>query len=292
MIRMAIKVSIVVAAKNARHLLEGLLESIDSLPPSCRHACEVVVVDAASGDGTAAWLARVAAADRIPPIAWLSEPDTGIADAWNKGVGLARGEWLVFLGADDRLAAGTAFADVIAALDVQSAAAMAVAFPIIVFGLPRDSSVVCKPVLGRGNAAFLQVNTLPHQGVFHRREVWQRHGLFDTRFTVAADYEYLLRLITRGESIVVAESAPPARMAAGGISKRNPLLVLREFHRAQLLHGIEGMRWRWWAGWIKAVAGRGTAAVCGERVRHHLAHSFRGTKASVIPHASIGGPRK
>jgi glycosyltransferase involved in cell wall biosynthesis len=268
---MAIKVSIVVAAKNARYLLEGLLESIDALPPSCRHACEVIIVDAASGDGTPAWLARVAAADRISPVAWLSESDTGIADAWNKGVGLARGEWVVFLGADDRLAAGAAVADAIATLDTQSAKTMAVAFPIIVFGLPRGASVVCTPVLGRGNAAFFQVNTLPHQGVFHRREAWQRHGLFDTRFTVAADYEFLLRLIKSGESIVIARSTPPVLMAAGGISKRNPLLVLREFRRAQILHGIGGMRWRWWVGWIKAMIRRGGEALLGQATSRRLA---------------------
>jgi glycosyltransferase involved in cell wall biosynthesis len=268
---MEIKVSIVVAAKNARHLLEGLLETIDALSPSCRHACEVIIVDAASGDGTPAWLARVAAADGIPAVAWRSEPDTGIADAWNKGVGLARGEWVLFLGADDRLAAGSAFADAIATLDTQSAQTMAVAFPIIVFGLPRAASVVCVPVLGRGNAAFFQVNTLPHQGVFHRREAWQRHGLFDTQFTVAADYEFLLRLIRSGESIVIARSTPPVLMAAGGISKRNPLLVLREFRRAQILHGIGGMRWRWWVGWIKAMIRRGGEALLGQATSRRLA---------------------
>jgi glycosyltransferase involved in cell wall biosynthesis len=289
---MAIKVSIVVAAKNARQLLQGLLESVDALPRACREACQLIIVDAASGDGTFAWLAREAAADRIPPVAWLSEPDTGIADAWNKGVGLARGEWLVFLGADDRLAVGTAFGDAIATLDKQSADTMAVSFPIVVFGLPHADSVTCSPVLGRGNAAFFQVNTLPHQGVFHRREAWQRHGLFDTRFTVAADYEFLLRLIKSGESIVVADSAPPVRMAAGGISKQNPLLVLREFRRAQILHGIGGMRWRWWAGWMKALAGRVTAAIFGERVRLHFAHRFRGMTVPVIPHVSIGATRK
>ncbi len=271
MIRMAIKVSIVVAAKNARHLLPGLLESVDALPPPCRSTCEVVVVDAASDDGTPAWLAQVATPGRSPPVAWLSEPDAGIADAWNKGVKLARGEWVVFLGADDRLAAGTAFADVVTTLDSQSAATIAICFPVIVFGLPRVSSVVCKPGLGRSNAAFFQVNTLPHQGVFHRREAWGRHGLFDTRFAVAADYEFLLRLIKRGESISIADSTPPVRMASGGISKRNPLLVLREFRRAQILHGIGGIGWRWWAGWLKAVARRSAEALSGRVVSRRLA---------------------
>jgi len=257
---MPIRVSIVVAAKNAKQLLGGLIESIEALPPECRSVCEVVVVDAASSDGTPAWLDRMAAKNRSPLLRFLSEPDAGIADAWNKGVRLARGEWVLFLGADDRVAEGEAFPAALAVLASASPRAAAAAFPIVVFGLPQDVSVICTPVLGCNNAAFQQVNTLPHQGVFHRREAWQRHGTFDTRFALAADYEFLLRLVTRGESVVIAASPPPVRMAAGGISKQDPLRLLREFRVAQSLHGVAGVRWRWWIALLRTMIRRALAS--------------------------------
>jgi glycosyltransferase involved in cell wall biosynthesis len=258
-----IEVSIIVAAKNAKHLLGGLFESITALPVECRSACEVVVVDAASSDGTSAWLERTAAEDRSLSLRFLSEPDAGVADAWNKAVRLARGEWVLFLGADDRVADSLAFSAAIAVLASTSPEVAVVAFPILVFGLSHDSSAVCTPVLGRTNAAFQQVNTLPHQGVFHRREVWQRHGLFDTRFVLAADYEFLLRLVSRGERVAIAASLPPVRMAAGGISKQDPLRVLREFRLAQSLHGVTGLRWRWWAALLRTMIRRTLASVFG-----------------------------
>ena len=254
---MTLLVSMVVAARNAQPLLAGLMRSIDSLPHACRIACEVIVVDAASADGTRDWLGGVASGNRVPPVSWISEPDSGIADAWNKGVALSRGEWVVFLGADDRVADGPAFSAALATLGSAVDTVTAVAFPIVVFDPSTDRGVICKPALGRANASFLQVNTLPHQGVFHRRSAWQRCGLFDTRFTVAADYEFLLRLITSGEDIRLADSPPPVRMATGGLSKRSPALVLREFRFAQSLHGVRGVRWRWWAAWLKATARRG-----------------------------------
>jgi glycosyltransferase involved in cell wall biosynthesis len=256
-------VSIVVATRNAQPLLAGLMESIDSLPRACRIACEVIVIDAASIDGTRDWLGRVTSADRVPPVSWISEPDGGIAEAWNKGVALARGEWVVFLGADDRVADGPSFSAALAALHSTVVTVTAVAFPIVVFDPLTDRGVVCKPALGRANALFLQVNTLPHQGVFHRRAVWKRYGDFDTRFTVAADYEFLLRLITRGGEVRLSDGPPPVRMAAGGLSKRSPGLVLREFRFAQSLHGVHGVRWRWWAAWLKATARRGLRTVLG-----------------------------
>jgi glycosyltransferase involved in cell wall biosynthesis len=256
-------VSIVVATRNAQPLLVGLMESIDSLPHACRIALEVIVVDAASADGTRNWLGRVTSADRVPPVSWISEPDSGIADAWNKGVARSLGEWVVFLGADDRVADGTSFSAVLATLGSAADTVTAVAFPIVVFDPSTDRGVVCKPVLGRANASFLQVNTLPHQGVFHRRAAWKRYGHFDTRFAVAADYEFLLRLITRGGGIRLSDAPPPVRMAAGGLSKRSPGLVLREFRFAQSLHGVRGVRWRWWAAWLKATARRGFRTVWG-----------------------------
>jgi glycosyltransferase involved in cell wall biosynthesis len=272
---MPIQVSIVVAAKNAKQLLGGLCESMAALPPDCRKACEVIVVDAASSDGTPAWLAHMAAVDRFPSLAFLSEPDTGIADAWNKGVRLARGQWVLFLGADDRVAEGPAFPDALEVLASASAQAAAVAFPIVIFGLPQDASVVCTPLLGLNNAALQQVNTLPHQGVFHRREAWQRHGPFDTRFALAADYEFLLRLVMRGEPVLLAASLPPVRMAAGGISKRNPLRVLREFRIAQSLHGVTGLRWRWWAAWLKSIVRTITAAALGDWTARRVSDGLR-----------------
>jgi glycosyltransferase involved in cell wall biosynthesis len=260
---MPIKVSIVVAAKNAKQLLEGLFESLAALPPDCRSACEVVVVDAASSDGTPMWLDRMITENRSPLLRFLSEPDTGIADAWNKGVRLAKGDWVLFLGADDRVAEGEAFPAALTVLASASLQVAAVAFPIIVFGLPNNSSAVCTPVLGRNNASFQQVNTLPHQGVFHRRKAWQRHGPFDTRFALAADYEFLLRLVSHGEPVVLAASLPPVRMAAGGISKQDPLRVLREFRFAQSLHGVAGVRWRWWMALLKTMIRRTLASAFG-----------------------------
>jgi len=157
----------------------------------------------------------------------------------------------------------------------------AVAFPIVVFGLPDSSTVVCTPILGRNNAVFQQVNTLPHQGVFHRRETWQRHGPFDTRFELAADYEFLLRLVTRGDPVIIAASLPPVRMAAGGISKQDPLRVLREFRFAQSLNGIAGVRWLWWAAWLKSLVRTITAMALGERTARKVSDGLRRRKLQI-----------
>lgn len=92
-------ISIVIATHNAERYLPDCLKSIAN---QSLESIEVIVVDGQSTDGTLAILSN---AD-LPYLRWVSEPDQGIYDALNKGVGMAKGKWLYFLGSDDRLLPG------------------------------------------------------------------------------------------------------------------------------------------------------------------------------------------
>ena len=91
-------ISIIIPTYNVESTIGTVLESITA---QTFRGYEVVIVDGVSKDGTAEIVARYAAGN--PAIRWVQEKDKGIYDAMNKGVGLARGEWLYFLGADDTL---------------------------------------------------------------------------------------------------------------------------------------------------------------------------------------------
>ena len=71
---------------------------IDSVASQAWDHVEHVVVDGGSTDETVALLEADPRVSR-----WISEPDDGINDALNKGIALARGDWIHILGADDRL---------------------------------------------------------------------------------------------------------------------------------------------------------------------------------------------
>ena len=65
------------------------------------HHCEVVVVDGKSTDETLTIVESFT--QKIPQLRWISEKDKGIYDAMNKGIALAHGKFLYFLGADDEI---------------------------------------------------------------------------------------------------------------------------------------------------------------------------------------------
>ncbi|MEF8708979.1 MAG: glycosyltransferase family 2 protein [Candidatus Accumulibacter propinquus] len=184
-------ISIITSTLNAAAMLPHTIESLRA--QTCRDF-EWIVVDGASTDATVDLLR-----DCLDVVAILiSEPDTGIYDAWNKACRRARGEWLIFMGAGDELTdantlaicsghlrcapASTSF--VYGRLELISPQARSV---IDVFGSPWQE--ICnKWEIGRPALP-------PHGATFHRRNLFDEPDPFDLRFAIAADSHFLLRQI-------------------------------------------------------------------------------------------------
>ena len=139
---------------------------------------EYVVIDGGSTDGTIEILKRYN--DKIDY--WISERDTGIYDAMNKGLDAAKGEWIYFLGSDDVLNDSTTISDVVAflALDVS-----------LVFGNIMYNNG--KLVKSRLNIFTLLHNTVHHQSAFYNANLF-RNWRYDSRLRLIADYETNLRI--------------------------------------------------------------------------------------------------
>jgi len=82
----------------------GANDAMDRVQESCKHSepieIEHLVMDGGSTDDSAMQAAR------FPHITWIQEPDRGMSDAINKGLARARGDWVMWLNADDRLKPG------------------------------------------------------------------------------------------------------------------------------------------------------------------------------------------
>lgn len=175
---------------------------------------EWIVVDGGSADGTIPWLAERAA--DMPALWWCSSPDRGPYDGMNRAMGRARGDWLLFLNAGDRLAGP----DTLARLAAVAAAAPPDAGLLYGDALERleGGSVVRKPARSHRTAVWGMFTH--HQAMVYRRAAVA--GLrYDLRFAVGADYAFTLGVLGR--------TGPPVRFAfpvcvfaAGGLSQRTP----------------------------------------------------------------------
>ena len=265
-------ISFVVATLNSKEELTELVRCFQALATI---DAELVVVDGGSADGTAEWLTREVPARPDSRIVWSSMPDAGIADAWNKGVALSAGQWLLFLGADDRLSSEQELQSVVESLSSVAGHVTAVGMPVNIVSPSGTLITTLAPRLGCAEG-FPVTSSLPHQGVFHRRDMWRRLGPFDTSFMIASDYEFLLRAWASGLEIRALESAPPpVQMCFGGLSKKSPLQNLAEFRAIRRAYGINQPRLAELREWLKATARAMLVNVCGRDVANSVADLFR-----------------
>ena len=228
--------SIVTACFNAADTLPETLQSVASQRGV---AVEHWVLDGGSGDATRGLLES---ADH-PGLQWASERDAGVYDALNNGFARANGEVLGLLHADD------VFADE----HVLHKVARMFADPLVdvVYGdlqyVRREAPLEVVRHWASGQFASSRLSwgwMPPHPTVFLRRRVWDAIGGFDLSYRIAADYEHMLRWMTREGVVVRYLPEVLVRMRLGGLSNRsfkNLVRKSREDLHAMHRHRVGGL---------------------------------------------------
>ena len=214
------------ACKDAAGTIEATLESVAA--QTCQDR-EHLIVDGASRDGTCE-LVRAAADERVR---LLSAPDSGVYEAFNRGVAEARGEWIAFLGSGDRYADPGVLARV---------AELAARHPEVDLFHGDLDLVEGQRVVGRwrfqpaaGYERLAVRCIVAHPTVFARRGLFARVGPFDPGYRIAGDYEHLLRCWRAGARFLHVPEVL-VLMDAGGLSQRQQRLCGREVFRAARTH--------------------------------------------------------
>lgn len=167
-------ISIITVCFNAEKTIEATILSVINQKYS-KH--EFIIIDGKSPDATLNTVNRYS--EHINVI--ISEPDNGIYDAMNKGIKLAKGDWIYFLGADDQLFDSNILESVSTVLTSTKAA--------IVYGnvLKTPSQITYD---GRFNAFKMIYKNICHQAIFYNKSVFDKMGLFDTKYSINADWEF------------------------------------------------------------------------------------------------------
>jgi glycosyltransferase involved in cell wall biosynthesis len=203
--------------------------TIDSVVAQEDVHSEYIVIDGGSTDGTVSILRERSAQIQF----WLSEPDGGISDAFNKGVALASGEYVAIINSDDWLECGH-LRTAIAELETTNAD--------FVFGdLALYTADGRRVHFFKGDRDYARrishyMPFLNHPSVVCRRSAFERNGLFDTSLRTAMDYDWFLRFHKLGG---VGHYSPRllANMTLDGQSDRNFMSALREVRDISIRHG-------------------------------------------------------
>jgi glycosyltransferase involved in cell wall biosynthesis len=259
-VRVSPFITIVTSTRNAAHQLPNAITAVRRQSYS---NFEWIIVDGASTDGTIELIQE--SGDVVDQ--WLSEPDSGIYHAWNKGLELARGEWICFLGADDWLWDPDVLFKLSAVLEQ--------AYPLfrVVYGRVAIVNNAREVLFYEGTAwpkvrrRFQSVMCIPHPGLMHHRSIFEEHGFFDLSFKITGDYELLLRELRCRDAMFVPEVVT-AGMSREGISSRPETIGIRllEIRRATRKNGrlFPGVPWIMWMA--RQILARALWSVLGERM--------------------------
>ncbi|MDR0832725.1 MAG: glycosyltransferase [Candidatus Symbiothrix sp.] len=224
------KISLITVCYNSAQHIQAAIESVLSQTYS---DIEYIVVDGGSTDTT------VDSIKSCEPqfkgrMHWISEPDTGIYDAMNKGIARATGEIIGFLNSDD-IFFNEKIVEEVAALFEKNDCDM-------VYGdliYQKDGKTIRRwksnPFLPHSlNFGWMP----PHPTLYCKRTVYTELGVFDSTFRLAADYDFMLRIFKTKHLKASYLPKVMIRMNLGGVSNANLPLKYQEDYAALKKNGF------------------------------------------------------
>jgi glycosyltransferase involved in cell wall biosynthesis len=207
----------------------SLARTVESVLGQSYAPIDYVIIDGGSSDGTLEVIARYA--DRLAY--WISEPDGGIGEAFNKGLAAAQGAYVALVNADDWLEPD----QVERAVEALEATGADFVFGDLIYhdpdGRARHRIRGDPDYASRIGAGMPDVN---HPTMLVRRRVYERIGGFDPRYRFAMDYDWLLRAHRAGLRGTYAP-AVVGHMTLAGESDRDYARALGEVRTIAIAHG-------------------------------------------------------
>jgi glycosyltransferase involved in cell wall biosynthesis len=213
-------VSIITVVRNGASVIQRAMDSVLSQRyPNV----EYVLIDGGSTDGTVDLIKGHE--ERLA--FWVSEPDDGIVDAFNKGLAKCTGEWIGILNADDWYEPGA----------LETVVREGQGYDVVHGALRYWDGDEPRELALPNQSALIKDMTINHPTCFVRRSVYERRGAFKPEYRYAMDYELVLRFYVNGARFKQLDTVL-ANMSFGGVSDKQWKAASREVARAQIERGI------------------------------------------------------
>ena len=229
------KVSIITATYNSATTLPTALQSVYEQDYA---DIEHILIDGGSTDTTVAIIKEMSL--KNSNIRYVSEPDEGIYDAINKGLAMATGDIIGFVHSDDFLAEPTTIANIVALFKKEDFTGV---YGDLWYVDRNDTDKVIRH--WKSNAfhnKLLQRGWMPaHPTFFLKREVYTECGNFNTSYKIAADYDFMLRVLRKSNYTFGYLPKVITKMRMGGESNKriaNIILKSKEDLRAMKANNL------------------------------------------------------
>lgn len=199
---------------------ENIEKTIKSILSQSYNNVQYIIVDGASTDGTKEIIEKYKDSVDV----FLSERDSGISDAFNKGTQLAKGEYINYMNSGDTFIDNDSLSFFVDKI-VNTQADVVTAFSRFV-----DSKI---PKTTLSNCSHISKKAMiSHQASFISMSLFEKYGLYDEDFKVRMDYEFWIRVLPKSSLYFIDEIL--VDYSDGGVSGQSSNINYREEIRAQI----------------------------------------------------------
>lgn len=214
-------ISVIMPVFNSGKTIQRAIESV-----LIQDDVELIIIDAGSTDETLSIIKKYS--NQIAY--WVSEKDRGYADALNKGIRHAKGEYVMMLAADDELIKNSIYKA------KQS--------------MHSDTEIWCGALIGHDIRGYSYIESdsnlnhlssgcsLKHPATIFKKSVFEKYGWYDDSYKCSADWEIFMRFWKKG-AIFQIESIAMVIFEKEGMSSKNTQLVLREAKKISEQYELE-----------------------------------------------------
>ncbi|WP_051205411.1 glycosyltransferase family 2 protein [Salinimicrobium xinjiangense] len=220
-----IHISIIIPTYNSAASLSIALDSIKS---QVFKDLEVLIIDGVSTDNTLEIAQKYKSDFQVLTV--VSEPDKGIYDAMNKGISLAKGEWLFFMGSDDSLFNSHVLEKIFSLRAAKT--------HDVIYGNVQSTRFE-HPYDEEFSYYKLATKNICHQSIFFRKSVFKKIGKFNLKYKIWADWDHNIRWFYSSRIKKYYTDEIIANYADGGLSSLNEdILFLKRKNLKLLTHGF------------------------------------------------------
>ena len=261
-------ISVIVAVYNGAKTLQRCIDSVSNQTYPNK---EIIIIDGGSTDGTV----EIIESNQDKIAYWISEPDSGIYNAWNKALDNISGDWICFLGSDDYLWKKDVFEEIAPHFIKAESQNIRMVYGQVA-RVTEDNEISCidgfsweytwRSIIIDG------ICTFTHQGMFHHRSLFELYGRFDESFQIAGDYELLVRVFKDGEGALFIDGLIVTGMQTGGITS-NCIKLVKETARARQNNRLKVVTIPWLISYIWAICHPFLNYMIGDRNVRYLVNS-------------------
>ncbi|MBK8805458.1 MAG: glycosyltransferase [Bacteroidales bacterium] len=206
--------------------LEGIKATHASLLGQDSKNWEWIIIDGNSTDGTKEWLKQL----NLSACRWVSEPDSGIFDAMNKGISKAEADYIIFMNAGDEFYADNTLSD------IENQIAKQTTKPLFIYGDAIDFTTEGNSFLKKAKSHKLLYKTMftSHQSMFFNRTFGEKHNVrYPLEYKITGDYAYIALFLKNisNDSAVLKLDFPFCRFLLGGTNEIHRYKALKEDYK-------------------------------------------------------------